>query len=213
MEWQNAPRSPTLRIGIGAMDDQDRQVWEGEDLEDLTKRLLLDAYLLLRRHSSWRGNAGSAPPGALSPDDLVQSAFEKYDRRTRPEGVTPYMLLKGIMRGDVGHLAAKKENSHDHVFFSSSDDGPGVIDPEALPDHNQQTPEEQLIARENADQVLISLRRRFSGDEDLLAYVDLRATELFESSYELSEALGVSREDIFNFQRRLTRFRRGEHPS
>lgn len=196
-------------MGISVMNDQDRQVWEGEDLEDLTKRLLLYAHYLLRRHSSWRGNQGGAPPGALSPEDLVQGAFARYDRRTRPEGVSPLMLLKGIMRGDVGHLVVQRENKHDHVFFSSSE-GPGVIDPEVLPDHNQQTPEEQLIASEKANEVLSGLRRHFSGDEELLAYVDLRATEAFESSHDLSEALGVSREDIFNFNRRLARFRRGE---
>jgi hypothetical protein len=204
-------------IGYGnqAMDGSttnERPVWEGEDLIDLTKRLLLYAHFLLRRHTSWRGNAAGAPPGALSPQDLVQIAFEKYNRRTRPDHVSPYMLLKGIIWGEVGHLAERRENRHDHVFISSSD-GPGVIHPEAIPDHHQRTPEEEMIANDRASELLSRVRRRFSRDKNLLAYVDLLATEEFASSCELSEALGVSREEIFNFNRRLARFRRGELPS
>jgi hypothetical protein len=193
----------------GSKGDQGRPVWEGEELADLTKRLLLYAHYLLRRRSTWRGNAAGTPPGALSPEDLVQIAFERYGRRTRPDGVTPYMLLKGIMRGEVGHLAEQTENRHDHVFISSSEE-PGVIAPETIADATQRTAEEELIAAEAADELLARLRSRFARDPDLLAYVRLLASEQYTSSHELSEALGVSREDIFNFNRRLARFRRGE---
>jgi hypothetical protein len=213
IEWRNVLFISTLTLGISAMDgsrgNQGPPVWEGEDLSDLTKRLLLYAHYLLRRHTSWRGNAAGAAPGAVSPQDLVQIAFEKYNRRTRPDHVSPYMLLKGIIRGEVGHLAERTENRHDHVFISSSD-GPGVITPEAIPDHNQRTPEEELIANDTANELLCRVRRHFYRDKDLLAYVDLLATEEFATTYEFSEALGVSREEIFNFNRRLARFRRGE---
>ena len=193
------------------MDDQERPVWEGEDLIDLIDRLLLAAYYLLRRHPSWRGNTAGAAPGALSPQDLVNTAFEKYYTRTRPDDVDAYTLLKGIMRGEVGHLAEKAENRHDHVFISSTE-GPGVIAPEAIPDRNQLTPEEELIARDGANEVLGGIRRRFPDEEDLLAYVDLLATGQYATSHEFSEALGVSRKEIFNYRRRLARFHRGELP-
>jgi hypothetical protein len=193
----------------GGQDDQARPVWEGEDLIDLTKRLLLYSHYKLRRHTSWRGNAAGAPPGALSAADLVQVAFEKYDSEKRPEGVTPSMMLRGIISGEVARVAARVENRYRHDFISASDD-PGVIAPELIPDQRQLTIEEQLIARDEANELLGLIQKRFRRDKSLLAYVRLLIAERFASSHELAAALGVSRQKIFNFNRRLARFFRGE---
>jgi len=184
--------------------DDERQLWEGVDLVDLTKRLFLYADRLLRRHRIWRANASGCPPGGVSANDLVQTAFAKYPSRLRGDDVTPFMLLAGIIRGEVSQLVDRSENKHSHLRIGEAE-APGVISGEALPD-TQSNVEDELIAQD----LLRRIRAHFSGDGKLLQYVKLRLTEQYETAHEFARALRVSCDEIYNMNRRLQRFLHAE---
>ena len=180
--------------------DDELERWEGVDLVDLTKRLLVYADRLLRRHRRWRDNTSGCPPGAISANDLVQIAFSKYPSRRRAEDVTPFMLLAGIIRGEVAHLVDRSENKHRHVRIGE-EEAVGVVSPDALPD-TRASVEDVLIAKD----FLRQIRTHFRGDRKLLQYVKLRLTERYESARELARALCTSSDEIYNMNRRLQRF-------
>lgn len=184
--------------------EEQELVWEGVDLTDLTKRLLGFADALLRRRA-WRCNFAGTPPGGLSAQDLVQTAFQKYPSRHKPHGVEPFAILAGIVRTEVAHLAARPENRELHLFLSEGD-GPGLVDPTAISDSAQATAEDRMIAED----WLRRLRTRFQGDERLLEFASLLASDQYETAQELAEILDVPRNTIFNMKRRLVRFFRGE---
>lgn len=180
--------------------EDEPQLWEGVDFVDLTKRLFLYADRLLGRHRIWRDNASGCPPGGVSASDLVQIAFSKYPLRRRDDDVTPFMLLAGIIRGEVAHLVDRSENKHGHLRIGEAD-APGVISGEVLPD-TQSGVEDELIARD----LLRRIDTHFRGDRKLLQYVRLRITEQYETAREFARALRISCDEIYNMNRRLQRF-------
>src|SRR5688500_14713617 len=87
---------------------------EKSDLDDLLTRLVGFAHRLLRPYV-WRGSSGEPPPGQLA-EDFVQTAFERLfsGERTYRSDIDLYVLLAGIVRSVISHLAEKDENRFIH---------------------------------------------------------------------------------------------------
>lgn len=169
---------------------------EKADLDDLLTRLVGYAHRLLRRYA-WHGSAGEPPPGQLA-EDFVQTAFERLfsGERTYHSDVDLYLLLAGIVRSVISHVAEKEEN---RIMHSSTEGHT-----ETLTDWKAVTKEMELVAAT----VTADLLKAFPNDEKMRAYVALRLTENFETADEYAQALGITRAEIFNMNRRLARFRK-----
>lgn len=169
---------------------------EKSDLDELLTRLVGFAHRLLRPHV-WRGSPGEPPPGQLA-EDFVQTAFERLlsGERTYRSDIDLYVLLAGIVRSVISHLAEKDENR----FIHSTVEGHA----ETLTDWKAVTKEMELLAAT----VIADLLDAFPDDEKMREYIALRLTETYETAEEYAQALAVTRTEIFNMNRRLVRFRK-----
>jgi DNA-directed RNA polymerase specialized sigma24 family protein len=169
---------------------------EQSDLDALLTRLVGFAHRMLRRYL-WHGTPGEPPPGQLA-EDFVQTAFERLfsGDRTYRSNVDLYVLVAGIVRSVISHLAEKDENGFIHTDIDGYT--------ETLADWKAITKEMDLLAAT----VVADLLDAFPDDEKIRAYIALRLNETCETAEEYARALGVSRTEIFNMNRRLARFRK-----
>ena len=169
---------------------------EKSDLDNLLTRLVGFAHRLLRRYV-WHGSPGEPPPGQLA-EDFVQTAFERLftGERTYRSDIDLYVLLAGIVRSAISHLAEKDENRFIH--------GPVEGHADTLTDWKAVTKEMELLAAT----VLADLLDAFPDDKKMRAYIALRLTETCETAEEYAQALNITRTEIFNMNRRLARFRK-----
>lgn len=169
---------------------------EKADLDALLTRLVGFTHRLLRRYV-WHGSPGEPPPGQLA-EDFVQTAFERLfsGDRTYRSDIDLYALLAGIVRSVISHLAEKDENGFIHAAIDDH--------AETLADWKAITKEMELLAAT----VIADLLDAFPKDEKMRAYIALRLGETCETAEEYARALGVSRIEIFNMNRRLARLRK-----
>jgi len=169
---------------------------EKTDLDDLLTRLVGFAHRLLRR-CIWHGSPGEPPPGQLA-EDFVQTAFERLfsgDRKFHPN-VDLYALLAGIVRSVISHLTEKDENRFIHSTIEAH--------AQTLTDWKAVTREMELVAAT----MVADLLNAFADDEKMRSYIALRLADTHETADEYAHALGVTRIEIFNMNRRLARFRK-----
>lgn len=168
------------------------------DLDELTHRLVLYASRLVRKHV-WRGPW--RPPGGLLACDLVQDAFLKLlsGQRQRHKPVSLFQLLAGIVRSDINHLGGTIENRLPHHSIVANGEPGGVTADEIVdPDRGA---EHRLLTGERLEQLL----ELFQGDARMHRYISLLAQDFCADAAAYAAELGVSREEIYNLNRRLAR--------
>jgi hypothetical protein len=181
-----------------------RPMLEGEDLENLIKRLIgYAAALLEHRGRSWRANASSGPPGAVGPEDVVQTAILKYlsGQRQRPSGLALDRFLAQVVRSEISHLADNAENQKKH-FFLADGVGLGLFPVAALAGDAYATSDDRLIA----EKILLRVHAAFPEDEQFMQYTRLLLRREYDDSEGLARALGVTVAGAGNLRRRFIRF-------
>lgn len=80
--------------------------WEEPDWAEITKRLLV--YV----RTYWRFLLWEIVHGGHQPEDLVQQAILKHfaEIRRKPDNISHFRFLQGIIRSDVSALLGNKEN-------------------------------------------------------------------------------------------------------
>ena len=185
--------------------DTECPMLDGIDLDNLAKRLVVYAAMLLDSHRAWRGNAASGPPGAPSAQDFVNEAILKYldGRRKRPPGLALDKFLAGVIRSDISHLAEHTESREFHVFLTNADVvSVGMFPVAALAGDAYTTTDRRLIA----EKLLQRVHAAHPEDDQFIRYATLLLNREFDDSGGLAHALHISIAAAGNLRRRLVRF-------
>ncbi len=177
------------------------------DLEPLVKRLLVYTTRQIRRYT-WRSQSAGFDPPDVSACDFVHEAFRRYLSGTRrlPKGKSELEFFAGTIHSLISHHFARRENQAIHLSIAHGEEAlPGTINAAEIPDVTRASAEDELQAQE----LLRALQREFAGEHVLLRYIELRASEQFETAEEYAQALREpSRDSIYTMNRRLERWLR-----
>ena len=185
-----SPRRQVNEVGVPT----DASTWE-----DLVPRLLLLAMSRLSR-MTWRGQLGSAPPGAADAEDFVNDAIAKTlsgVRVWREANCMLFQHLAGIVVSDISHAATAAENR-----LTLADDGRqrGGWPPDRADDRSGQ--EGEALWRSEQQRLLGYLA---AIDPMLGRMAELMLIEDIDGSVELAGRLDVTVSDVANLRKRMKR--------
>jgi len=179
----------------------------------------------LARYAHWRayrykwrsGNPGQLPDGK-TPKDIAFEAISKVitgDRAWDPDRYPDLLIhLKWIVKSDLNHLFTSMGHmSSGRLNESIEHDSPEspydetILDPRLpLCDHTQ-TPEEHLIAKENAEYEEMAKQKLFAlvkGDEDLESLL-LCFDEGIDKPELIAREMGWDIKTVYSLKRKLLR--------
>jgi DNA-directed RNA polymerase specialized sigma24 family protein len=173
------------------------------ELLDIEKRALVYASLALARRTRRRLFGGASP--ALTPEDLVQTAFAKLlsGDRKRPEGVPLIAFLIEVIKSEMSHQAEKSANRPEHKAIAEETTAT-TIAASAIPDRGS-TDDDVWEA-----DLLQRIDERFSAEPRVIAYAMLLAEGQCKSAAECAAQLNVTESKIYQIRRQLQRFLKRE---
>ena len=175
--------------------------WTAIDWDDLVPRLLLLSMSRLAR-MTWRGQRGSAPPGAAEAEDFVNDAIAKTMdgvRVWREEACSLYQHLAGIIVSDISHAATAAENR-----LTLSDDGRDGAPGGWPPDRADEAPDQEQTALWRSEQRQL-LDHLHAIDDRLGRMAELILMEDIDQTRDLALRLDLTAMEVANLRKRLKR--------
>lgn len=176
--------------------------WADEiDWPPLVRKLKLFAHGRLSR-ARWRRGTSGGPPGGKEADDLVHDAIRKTldgQRTWDPDARTLFIHLAGVIRSDISHLSASRDNTTTLLVDVSGQPSSGnvVSFTSAAKDVDKVLHEERETAR-----VLAYLK---TLDSELYALAELIFVKEIRDSIELSTLMRLDIRSLNNLKKRLRR--------
>ncbi len=174
-----------------------------EELEEALDRAASFASWRLRG-CYWQGVYGGTPPAAPEALDLVQFALGKViDGANWDESKPLWLVLRGIIRGRVNHLAVSLENKN---LQDSEDVEERVQRAQAKSDAEaaNELPEGAESDEAESDETLLKLTESLADDPDAQKVVEAIWDGAVKRA-EIAEVTGFSVDEVTNIRKRLKR--------